>query len=587
VYLKPTGVVGWPEAKTSYMWGTAFGPEEIVAEWRGPFIESQGDLLRGPVTFDIGVWEVEEALLWDWLDGWLDETYYRWPYDLQVASHDFEFVGPTEGPWEAKASYTLTDAKGDPASEMRVDIIEPALDVRAIWDPAPTALGEEHAKEHLCTIDPHNENDWGDFWAVFCGADAHGAEQRDHQNRRLLPVNKEQAAPKPVLDAVTIHYHPTTGHGAHYVDAEYPYDDRSVDLRAVLRVQDPNLVWHRCSQQAYTQCKLAAGSADPECWHPTLPIDHTEKWPGAWGQPEFRWWVMVRHVTRLVDDQDNDRVLRWYGYQRNSPRDDWGWGPTMTFSAATGYLRCRVEYPDSAVANASTRVVRYPDPGGSDDPSQDDPSQALRLSVRRHLTLPPAHGGDGRPNDGYPDSVPYRYALVEWAYSYRVVPYEWGGGSYGWRDSRGATDSDPHDDSGENGDQEWGIDCNGLVNEAGSAAGYTCFGTRLNCTALASDTYTDAITWDQVRVGDILVKYRIDQDGNRHWTHVVVVRSWNDLSALPTRQIGVIESIGLGEAWSHPPQGEWLNRVTDERIHTVDEWSAGRYVPRRLRPPAN
>ena len=71
VYLKPTGVVGWPEAKTSYMWGTAFGPEEIVAEWRGPFIESQGGLLRGPVTFDIGVWEVEEALLWDWLDGWL------------------------------------------------------------------------------------------------------------------------------------------------------------------------------------------------------------------------------------------------------------------------------------------------------------------------------------------------------------------------------------------------------------------------------------------------------------------------------------------------------------------------------------
>jgi len=86
--------------------------------------------------------------------------------------------------------------------------------------------------------------------------------------------------------------------------------------------------------------------------------------------------------------------------------------------------------------------------------------------------------------------------------------------------------------------------------------------------SLAKDQYTDSITWEQVRVGDILVK-----PGH----HVVIVRSVGTGSGL-VKEIGAIEAVGQSE------DGSWHNEVTDARHYTGRKWQYLKYVPRRLRP---
>ena len=196
VYLKPTRVVGWPEEGTCYMWGWETGPGQVTAVWNGPLNFSEGVLERGPVTFDIGVWEVQNASAWGWWDGWLDEAYFRWPYKLtipvtfevegeQVPGHELSAeIG--DGTVTVMVNYALTDTGAVDATEVKMDLLDCTLVQKATAD-GPTEVGVWHAD---VTVGTMSEEEWVSDWtAVFRGADGHGAETRDHENRRMLAVN--------------------------------------------------------------------------------------------------------------------------------------------------------------------------------------------------------------------------------------------------------------------------------------------------------------------------------------------------------------------------------------------------------------
>jgi hypothetical protein len=503
VYLKPTGVIGWPEEDTSYMWGAGSEPGEVTAQWNSPLNVSSGTLPRGPVTFDIGVWEVDDVLLWEWPEPCYDEMYYRWPYQLQFAEHDLEWLG--EDALHARASYTLGDSGDLPASEVDVDLIGPSLTVKATWAPAPVTLYQQHVKDGLYTCDSENEDDWGEFWALFRGVDSHKADYRDHQNHRILPVNRDRPNVSSVdVEEVAVGLRMWVGGATGDLPVLPPereplaYKDDThgawIMLYAFLRVNvGGDRTWY--AQSGWTQAQLEM-------------VGWVARWPSAAtpsqvkGMPK---WLQDLLQVEVVWRQFGDAVVQPTPTCNGSPKRKYGmeeptfydsglkkkaevdvgthwWGARVGWrsqrlvaggtvvreqmlcllptdrrrgsdnSAAVHLFEvgeAGVGYNEVNIGDGQTHKLWLPDPA-------DDPKWDGRISGRAWIDSPTFAGmntadrGDDDPFfAGYSDGEvvlkqtiqgDFNGHVMEWAYSFLNVPYSWGGQTYGGRQSKGSDD---------------------------------------------------------------------------------------------------------------------------------------------------
>jgi hypothetical protein len=96
-----------------------------------------------------------------------------------------------------EVGYRLDDATNTAASEVTVDL----LDERSALIRSASIEGKAVNVEYgPINIHQLTETQEGDGWkTIWRGKDGHGAEQRDHQNRRLVAVNTEQKVPRAIV----------------------------------------------------------------------------------------------------------------------------------------------------------------------------------------------------------------------------------------------------------------------------------------------------------------------------------------------------------------------------------------------------
>ena len=184
-----------------------------------------------------------------------------------------------------------------------------------------------------------------------------------YKNHKAKPALEVNAVYDPMIDAVSLHFHPSPDHNAHYDRHKYPLSNRLIMLRAIVRVTQGNK-WF--SHSRYTQ-----QSAD-NCWWTPLPMSPTSKW--TWGQPTFKWFLIMPIVDRRFGDYTRaDEVL----YEESEIQGWPEWGPTRNFEPGTRRYRAEVTYRGRTISSPGARSRR------SDGyiPAS-EAKNALRMSVR-------------------------------------------------------------------------------------------------------------------------------------------------------------------------------------------------------------
>jgi len=237
----------------------------------------------------------------------------------------------------AMVDYFLQDDTD--ATEFHVDLLDPSLALRT--DPSsqdlPRTVNEPHLANSIFAL--ADQDPAGTYIAVFRGADAHGADYRDHCEKRMLAVNDRTGFG--TLKRAKLHYHPAEDHSAHYDRDEYPLNDRLTMLRSTVKGN----AWF--SHSPYTQ-------EDPNCWCP--PLTPTGEWDPAWGAPSFAWRRIKADVTQRYT---NPSQVQYVETVVTYP----AWGPTQDFPAGTTRYAVKV----------SLNGASFDTPRGA---------KALRMSVR-------------------------------------------------------------------------------------------------------------------------------------------------------------------------------------------------------------
>ncbi len=197
---------------------------------------------------------------------------------------------------------------------------------------------------------------------------------------------------KPIIDDVSVHYHPSPDHDAHYDRHKYPLSNKLTMLRAVVREQSSNK-WFGHSR--YTQ-----QNAD-NCWWTPLPASPTYRW--TWEQPTFKWFL----ITPIVDPNEIERIYGRRGYENSNEilyKEEvleWsGWGPTKEFEPGTRRYRVEVTYNGRTVSS----------PGAGNRTSEgyipaSEARKARRMSVR---------------------DAQYSNPIAQWATAWLNVPFIYG-----------------------------------------------------------------------------------------------------------------------------------------------------------------
>ena len=184
--------------------GETDGPGEVTAHLNDPAATNQtqtGELEDwGTYTFDLYVQEVDEGGgEFEFLDCW----WFKSPYKLKIPAtmpgvmdaegtpkkgHELYFEMDENDQLCAMADYYLQD--NTDATEFHIDLRDPALALRTHpgSQGLPGTVNAPHLGNTLCAL--ADEDPVGTYIAVFRGADAHGADYRDHCPKRMLAVNK-------------------------------------------------------------------------------------------------------------------------------------------------------------------------------------------------------------------------------------------------------------------------------------------------------------------------------------------------------------------------------------------------------------
>ncbi|MCS7193227.1 MAG: hypothetical protein NZ937_09645 [Armatimonadetes bacterium] len=86
---------------------------------------------------------------------------------------------------------------------------------------------------------------------------------KDHQVKPALEMN---AVHNPIIDAVSLHYHPSPDHNAHYDRHKYPLSNRLIMLRAVVR--------EKLSNKWFSHSRYTQQNPDNCWWHPLQTVGH-------------------------------------------------------------------------------------------------------------------------------------------------------------------------------------------------------------------------------------------------------------------------------------------------------------------------
>lgn len=317
-----------------------------------------------------------------------------------------------------------------------------------------------------------------------------------------------------------------------YPGTAYPYILTSqFKTRAVVRATSPSGTKDYCAMlfDQSLQWWMTGNEGprdDPDDQAPPMSSEFTGEvmsyWPSNWPPLTIKWEMRDQTATAQSCAGGN----RKYSYATWTYLVN-GWGEDNRTYNTPGIHRLRA----TATMHPGTTWVQT-------KPSLDK-EVALRICPKRDITTA---------------GTLMREKYVEWISTYELEPYEWGGEGFGGYDSPDTCVG------GGDGYEGYGIDCSGLVSCGAHRAGYN-WGTawRQTTTGLASDTYSEAVSYDEFDEGDILNKAG----------HHVVSCSWR--SAGPdTNVIKIIHASGDA------------NKVLQEDS-TITEWTGDGYSRRRLK----
>ena len=293
-------------------------------------------------------------------------------------------------------------------------------------------------------------------------------------------------------------------------------------------------------------------------------LSNLKELPRDWDYYGIRWYWLQHKVdleTSLSDRvstpcRDNEgRIVGWRRYYYYPPyvRDDEN-DDSYVFSLIAGRipvlpddvlfqyydgrrpLECRI-----GTARLEARVTwwedengrrvrkfirsRGPKPGGYRPRGDNSPDAPLTWSQNCDEALELALRISVRQGEG----------VVPWASSFVGVPYEMGGSWYGGRADNEWDSSDDACGRPRWGDQQYGIDCNGLIWSSFNLAGRTGFPHRINASAYINDPRFVPVDLRDIQPGDILAS----------GAHVMMVYSVDDASRSSTKcRIRIIEARG-------------------------------------------
>jgi hypothetical protein len=151
----------------------------------------------GTYTFDIGVWETPEYNNWtgsqivdDWQ--WMKYNYYLWIPETfgpdNTPGHTFEIVEDTAADEErVRISYYFCDIDGKPPTLMEVYVLDDSLERKAIYSTTNVESNVHYKDIDVYTL--REEDEGGDWRAIFTALDDHADLRRDHAPRRIVAVN--------------------------------------------------------------------------------------------------------------------------------------------------------------------------------------------------------------------------------------------------------------------------------------------------------------------------------------------------------------------------------------------------------------